>query len=94
MDLIDSATSVLGGRVHAALGDGALASLVADGVIAGVGSVIIFLPQIMILFLFIILLEDDPRFNAGTGSRVRIDGRITSYNVCYTKLLRCLLRVT
>ncbi len=58
MDLIDSATSVLGGQVHAALGDGALSSLIADGVIAGVGSVIIFLPQIMILFLFIILLED------------------------------------
>jgi ferrous iron transport protein B len=58
MDLIDSATLALGGRVHAALGDGALASLIADGVIAGVGSVIIFLPQIMILFLFIILLED------------------------------------
>ena len=58
MDLIDSVTSTLGGRVNAALGDGALASLVSDGVIAGVGSVIIFLPQIMILFLFIILLED------------------------------------
>ena len=58
MDLIDGATAVLGGKVHAALGDGALASLVADGVIAGVGSVVIFLPQIMILFLFIILLED------------------------------------
>ena len=58
MDLIDSGTSILGARVHASLGDGALASLIADGVIAGVGSVIIFLPQIMILFLFIILLED------------------------------------
>jgi ferrous iron transport protein B len=58
MDLIDGATAILGGKVHAALGDGALASLVADGVIAGVGSVVIFLPQIMILFLFIILLED------------------------------------
>ena len=40
------------------LGDGAFSSLIADGVIAGVGSVIIFLPQILILFLFIILLED------------------------------------
>jgi ferrous iron transport protein B len=58
MDLIDGATATLGGKVHAMLGDGALASLVADGVIAGVGSVVIFLPQIMILFLFIILLED------------------------------------
>ncbi len=58
MDLIDGATAVLGGRVNATLGDGALSSLIADGVIAGVGSVIIFLPQILILFLFIILLED------------------------------------
>ena len=35
-----------------------LKSLVCDGIIAGVGSVLVFLPQIMILFLFIILLED------------------------------------
>ena len=35
-----------------------LESLVVDGVIAGVGSVIVFLPQILILFLFIILMED------------------------------------
>ena len=58
MDLIDGATAVLGGRVNETLGDGALSSLIADGVIAGVGSVVIFLPQILILFLFIILLED------------------------------------
>ena len=58
MDLIDGATSTLGGMVFAQLGDTALASLIADGVIAGVGSVVIFLPQILILFLFIILLED------------------------------------
>ncbi len=58
MDLIDSASVSLGAVVGASLGDGALASLIADGVIAGVGSVIIFLPQIVILFLFIILLED------------------------------------
>jgi len=58
MDLIDAGTAVLGGRVTALLGESALASLVADGVIAGVGSVIVFLPQILILFLFIILLED------------------------------------
>jgi len=58
MDLIDGSTAVLGSAVAARLGDGAFASLISDGVIAGVGSVIIFLPQIMILFLFIILLED------------------------------------
>ncbi len=58
MDLIDAATSALGGAVFARLGDNAFSSLVADGVIAGVGSVVIFLPQILILFVFIILLED------------------------------------
>ena len=58
MDLIDEATVSLGALVANRLGDGAFASLVSDGVIAGVGSVIIFLPQILILFVFIILLED------------------------------------
>ena len=58
MDLIDAGTAALGTSVAAGLGDGAFSSLVADGIIAGVGSVIIFLPQILILFLFIILLED------------------------------------
>jgi len=58
MDLIDAGSSALGGAVLGALGDNAFSSLIADGVIAGVGSVVIFLPQIMILFVFIILLED------------------------------------
>ena len=58
MDLIDAATVSLSTFVSGRLGDGALSSLISDGVIAGVGSVIIFLPQIIILFLFIILLED------------------------------------
>ena len=58
MDLIDGSAAALGATVKATLGDNAISSLIADGVIAGVGSVVIFLPQIMILFLFIIVLED------------------------------------
>mgnify|MGYP001824563625 CR=1 FL=1 len=58
MDLIDAGMSGLGAIVAAMLPEGAIASFVADGVIAGVGSVIIFLPQIIILFVFIILMED------------------------------------
>jgi len=58
MDAIDDATVYLGGVVSATLPPGALSSLIVDGVIAGVGSVIIFLPQIIILFAFIIFLED------------------------------------
>ena len=58
MDVIDSGSSALGAAVFERFGDTAFSSLIADGVIAGVGSVVIFLPQIIILFLFIILLED------------------------------------
>ncbi len=58
MDVIDAAAASLSASVFERLGDNAFSSLVADGVIAGVGSVVIFLPQILILFLFIILLED------------------------------------
>jgi len=58
MDAIDAASSGLGRWIVAQMGDNAFSSFLADGVIAGVGSVIIFLPQILILFLFIIILED------------------------------------
>ena len=58
MDGIDGAASALGQSIVAFMGENMFSSFLADGVIAGVGSVIIFLPQILILFLFIILLED------------------------------------
>ena len=58
MDLIDSWAAALGELVRSSLPPGALSSLLVDGVIAGVGSVVVFLPQIMLLFAFIILLED------------------------------------
>ncbi len=58
MDAIDSVSSGFGRWIVAQLGENAFSSFIADGVVAGVGSVIIFLPQILILFLFIILLED------------------------------------
>lgn len=58
MDLIDESFGTLGGWVASQMPEGALQSLVVDGVIAGVGGVVIFLPQICILFLFISILED------------------------------------
>jgi len=58
MDLIDAGMASLGEWVRGNLPDGPLRSLLADGIIAGVGSVIIFLPQIIILFAFILALED------------------------------------
>jgi ferrous iron transport protein B len=58
MDWINSGADWLAGRVHAALPPGDLRSLVTDGVIPGVGGVVVFLPQILVLFFFLGLLED------------------------------------
>ncbi len=58
VDGIDALTRHLGEFVSRQLPEGALASLIVDGMIAGVGSVVVFLPQILILSVFIILLED------------------------------------
>jgi ferrous iron transport protein B len=58
MDLIGKGQDFLGGLVHGGMEPGPLRSLLIDGVIKGVGSVLVFLPQIMILFGFIAVLED------------------------------------
>jgi len=58
MDAIDAGIGLLGDAARAGLPAGWLADLVADGLIAGVGSVVIFLPQILILFSLLYLLED------------------------------------
>ena len=58
MDAIKAAMAFAGDWVTAHMADGPLRSLLVDGVIAGAGSVIVFLPQILILFFFILLLED------------------------------------
>jgi len=56
-DALETATLSLGQAVGNALPRGVLRSLIVDGVFAGVGAVIVFLPQILILFLFILVLE-------------------------------------
>ncbi len=58
MDAIKAAMAGLGDWVNASMADGPLRSLLVDGVIAGAGSVLVFLPQIIILFFFVLLLED------------------------------------
>lgn len=57
MDAIEAGIGAFGTWVGATLGEGWLKSLIVDGVIAGVGSVVVFLPQIVILFAFILALE-------------------------------------
>ncbi|HEX6219353.1 MAG TPA: ferrous iron transporter B, partial [Sphingomicrobium sp.] len=61
---IEAGMAALAEAATAAIPDGLLRSMIVDGVIAGVGAVVVFLPQILILFLFILLLE-------GTGYMVR-----------------------
>jgi len=58
MGLIESTTAALGDGVSALLPEGLLRSLLVDGVLAGVGGVLVFLPQILILFFFILVLEE------------------------------------
>jgi ferrous iron transport protein B len=58
MDLIKSGVEGLGQLVGSGLTEGPLRSLLVEGIFGGVGSVLVFLPQILILFFFILILED------------------------------------
>lgn len=58
MDWIDSLVGMLADFVSSSMSDGPLKDLIVDGIIGGVGGVIIFLPNILILFFFISLMED------------------------------------
>jgi len=58
MDGIEAAFAWLGEAAATHLPEGPLSSLLTDGIIAGVGGVVVFLPQILILFAFILALEE------------------------------------
>jgi ferrous iron transport protein B len=58
MAWIESATAATGEALGPLLPEGLLRSLLVDGIVAGVGGVIVFLPQILILFFFILVLEE------------------------------------
>jgi len=58
MDAIKNGVDSLGQLITANMSDGMLRSLLVEGVMGGAGSVLVFLPQILILFFFILILED------------------------------------
>ena len=58
MDLLDYGVGALGDLARTNLPEGILTDLLSDGIIAGVGGVLVFLPQILLLFFFISILED------------------------------------
>ncbi|MDO9075670.1 MAG: ferrous iron transporter B [Rubrivivax sp.] len=58
MDAVRAGIHLLAGFINGHLADGPLRSLLVDGMLAGAGGVLVFLPQILILFAFILMLED------------------------------------
>jgi ferrous iron transport protein B len=58
MNWLQAGVDFVAGTIRDGMSEGALRSLLVDGMIGGVGSVIVFLPQILILFMFIAILED------------------------------------
>jgi ferrous iron transport protein B len=58
MEIIEQLTKTVGGWVESAMAEGAVRSLLVDGLIGGAGAVFAFLPQILVLFFFLAILED------------------------------------
>ena len=58
MEFIEAMTTLTGNYINSLMPEGPLRSLLVDGVLAGVGSVVMFVPQIALLFFFIGILED------------------------------------
>jgi ferrous iron transport protein B len=75
-NLINIGIQALNGSLSAALPPGPLRGLLLDGVIAGTGSVLVFLPQILILFLFILALEDSGYLPRAAYMLDRLMGRV------------------
>jgi len=58
MDAVDASFSAIGNVISHTMPAGALRSLMVNGIIAGIGSILVFLPQIVVLFFFLAILED------------------------------------
>lgn len=86
-DAIEAAVASLGKLVGSLMHDGPLKSLLVDGVIAGVGSVLVFLPQILILFGFIILLEDSGYLARAAFLMDRVMGSVGLHGRAFIPLL-------
>ncbi len=87
MNLIDSAVGAAAVAVHAWLPPGLAADFIADGLIAGIGAVLIFLPQIVLLFFVIYLLEDLGYMARAAFVIDRIMGRFGLEGRCFVSLL-------
>jgi ferrous iron transport protein B len=87
MDWIDAGQSKLAAWITASMPPGDFQSLITDGVIAGVGGVVIFLPQILILYLFLGLLEDSGYMARAAFIMDRLMSRVGLHGKSFIPLL-------
>jgi ferrous iron transport protein B len=89
MDLLDQGFGALGDAVRNAMPAGVLTDLVVDGIIAGVGGVLVFLPQILLLFLFISLLEDTGYMSRAAFLLDKLMSRVGLHGKAFLPLMSC-----
>jgi len=87
MEWIRTLVGFTGESVGAVIPAGPLRSLIVDGIIAGVGSVLVFLPQILLLFLFILFLEDSGYMPRAAFLMDRLMGRVGLHGRAFIPLL-------
>ncbi len=87
MDAIQSFFGWLAGFVTNIMAPGPLQSLLTDGILAGVGSILVFLPQILLLFLFLGLLEDTGYMARAAFIMDRVMGRVGLHGKAFIPLL-------
>jgi ferrous iron transport protein B len=86
-DWIKEMVTLFGVKVASVLSDGPLRSLLVDGIIKGVGSVLVFLPQILLLFFFILLLEDSGYMARAAFLMDRVMGKVGLHGRAFIPLL-------
>ncbi len=87
MEWIENAMESCGQFLGAGMETGPLKSLLIDGILAGVGSVVVFLPQILLLFLFILVLEDSGYMSRAAFLMDRLMGRVGLHGKAFIPLL-------
>lgn len=86
-DWIESGIGWLSSTVRANTAEGPLQSLLTDGVVAGVGSVLVFLPQILLLFFFILILEDSGYMARAAFLMDRVMGKVGLHGRAFIPIL-------
>ncbi len=87
MDLLEAGFGALGDGARSVLPEGILADLIVDGVIAGVGGILVFLPQIILLFVFISILEDTGYMSRAAFLLDRLMSRIGLHGKAFLPLI-------